>query len=113
MKTEQPVAIKREEYKPSPYRVSKTELEFHLEPTATRVFATLHFERQSEAQEPVVLNGEHLKLIDIQLDGRPLAKDAYELTEDKLIIKNPPPVRFRLDTTVEINPHANVALSGL
>src|SRR5450432_695642 len=113
MKTDQPVAINREDYKQAPYRVSKTELEFHLEPTATRVYATLHFERQSEARDPIVLNGEHLKLLDIQLDGRPLAKDAYELTDDKLIIKNPPPVRFRLDTAVEINPQGNVALSGL
>ncbi len=113
MKTEQPVAIKREDYKPVPYRVTKTELEFHLEPTATRVYAALHFERQSEGQWPVVLNGEHLRLLDIQLDGRPLAKDAYELTEETLTIKNPPPVRFRLDTTVEINPQGNVALSGL
>ena len=45
MKTEQPVAIKREDYKPVPYRVTKMELEFHLEPTATRVYTALHFER--------------------------------------------------------------------
>ena len=113
MKTEQPVAISRADYKPAPYRVSKTELEFHLDAAAMRVYAALYFERQSEAQEPLVLNGEHLKLIDIQLDGRPLAKDGYELTESSLTIKNPPPVRFRLDTTVEINPQGNVALSGL
>ena len=113
MKTEQPVAIKREDYKQAPYRVSKTELEFHLDPTATRVYSVLHLERQSDDQGPLVLNGEHLKLLDIQLDGRPLAKDAYELSEDKLVIKNPPPVRFRLDTAVEINPQGNTALSGL
>jgi aminopeptidase N len=113
MKTEQPVAINREDYKPTPYRVGKTELEFHLEARATRVYAALHFERQSDAQEALVLNGEHLKLLDIQLDGRPLPETAYELSEDKLVIKNPPPVRFRLDTAVEIDPQANSALSGL
>jgi aminopeptidase N len=42
-----------------------------------------------------------------------LAKDAYEVSEHKLTIKHPPATRFRLDTTVEINPQANTALSGL
>jgi aminopeptidase N len=113
MKTEQPVAIRREDYKPSPYRVTRTELEFHLEESATRVYAALHLERQGEAGGPLALDGEHLKLLDIKLDGRPLAKDAYEVTDDKLIIKAPPAMRFRLDTAVEINPQANTALSGL
>ena len=48
MKTDQPVAIRREDYRPSPYRVTRTELEFHLEEAATRVHAALHVERQGD-----------------------------------------------------------------
>src|SRR5262245_50110626 len=101
MKTEQPVAIRREDYRPASYRVTRTELEVHLEETATRVYAALHVERQGEQGGPLALDGEHLKLIDVKLDGRSLAKGAYEVTADKLIIKKPPATRFRLDTAVE------------
>lgn len=113
MKTEHPVPVQRKDYTPAPYRVSRTELEFHLDETATRVFAALHVERQGAEGGPLVLDGEHLKLLDIKLDGRTLPSDAYELTANKLIIKHPPSTRFRLDTTVEINPKANTTLSGL
>ncbi|MBP6012665.1 MAG: aminopeptidase N [Alphaproteobacteria bacterium] len=113
MKTDQPIPIRRQDYRPSPYRVARTELEFHLDETATRVHAALHVERQGDAGGALVLDGEHLKLLDIKLDGRPLSSDAYEVTADKLTIKHPPMTRFRLDTTVEINPKANTALSGL
>ncbi|MEQ1753781.1 MAG: aminopeptidase N [Micropepsaceae bacterium] len=113
MKTEQPVPVQRKDYKPAPYRISRTELEFHLDETATRVYAAVQVERQGSDGGPLELDGQHLKLLDVKLDGRTLSTDAYELTPDRLIIKNPPAARFRLDTTVEINPKANTALSGL
>jgi aminopeptidase N len=113
MKTEQPVAIRRQDYKPAPYRVARTSLEFLLEPTATRVHASLDIEPLQDAPGALELLGEHLKLIDIKIEGRPLAKDAYTVADDKLVIKAPPQTRFRLDTSVELNPQANTALSGL
>ena len=113
MKTDQPVPVLRRDYRPAPYRITRTELEFHLDETATRVHATIHVERQSDAGGPLVLDGEHLKLLDIKLDGRPLDPTAFEVTPSTLVIKNPPATRFRIDTSVEINPAANTALSGL
>ena len=113
MKTEHPVPVKRLDYRPAPYRITRTELEFHLDETATRVFATIQVERQGDAAGPLVLDGEQLKLVDIKLDGRPLDKAAFEITPEHLIIRNPPATRFRIDTAVEINPAANTALSGL
>jgi aminopeptidase N len=113
MKTETPIPIRRQDYRQAPYRVARTELEFHLDETATRVYATLHIERQGDTGGPLVLHGEHLKLLDVKLDGRTLPADAYEVSTETLSIKHPPPTRFRLDTAVEINPKANTALSGL
>jgi len=37
--------------------------------------------------EALELHGEHLKLLDIKIEGRPLAKDAYSVLDDKLVIK--------------------------
>jgi aminopeptidase N len=113
MKTETPIPIRRQDYRPAPYRVARTELEFHLDETATRVYATLHIERQGDAGGPLVLDGEHLKLLDIKVDGQPLPASAYAVSAERLAIKSPPATRFRLDTAVEINPKANTALSGL
>ncbi len=113
MKIEQPVAIRRLDYKGAPYRVARTTLEFLLEPTATRVHASLDVEPQQDNLGPLELNGEQLKLLDVKIEGRPLATDAYEVSDGRLVIKNPPATRFRLDTSVEINPQANTALSGL
>jgi len=113
MKTEHPVAIQRIDYTPSPYRVARTELEFHLDATATKVFATLHVERQGERGGALILDGQGLKLLDVKLDGQTLPASAYEVTAQTLTITNPPATRFRLDTAVEINPKANTALSGL
>jgi aminopeptidase N len=113
MKTETPIPVHRLDYRPAPYRVARTELELHLDETATRVYATLHVERLGDTGGALVLDGEHLKLLDVKLDGRPLSSDAYEVTAEKLTIKKPPATRFRLDTAVEINPKANTALSGL
>ena len=113
MKTDLPVAIRREDYRPAPYRVARTSLEFLLEPMGTRVHASLDVEPLQDRPGALELHGEHLKLVDIKIEGRPLAKDAYAVAGDKLVIKAPPATRFRLDTTVEIDPQANTALSGL
>src|SRR5262245_48658898 len=107
MKTEQPVAIRRQDYKPSPYRVARLSLEFLLEPTATRVHTSLDIEPTQDNPGPLELHGEHLKLLDIKIEGRTLSKDAYTVSGDKLVVKAPPSTRFRLDTSVEINPQAN------
>ena len=113
MKTDLPVPVLRKDYRPAPYRITRTELEFHLEESATRVYATLHVERQGDEGGPLVLDGEHLKLLDLKLDGRPLDGAAYAHTATQLVIKAPPATRFCLESAVEIDPAANTALSGL
>ena len=113
MKTDTPVPVLRHDYKINPYRVSHTELEFLLDETATRVFSTIHVERTGEQGGPLVLDGEHLKLLDLKVDGITLPSTAYEIAADHLTIHKPPSSRFRLDTVVEINPKANTTLSGL
>ena len=113
MKTDTPSPVLRMNYTPAPYRVSRTELEIHLDEKATRVFATLHIERQGDTGAALALDGENLILHDVKIDGLTLPPSAYEVSASHLIIKSPPTSRFRLETVVEINPKANTALSGL
>ena len=76
MSDPQPVYLS--DYQPPDYQVTHTELTFDLDPTATRVKARLTIERHAQAapQAPLVLNGEHLTLRSLELDGRPLADES-------------------------------------
>ncbi|OYX69493.1 MAG: aminopeptidase N [Caulobacter sp. 32-67-35] len=112
MPTETPQAIRLADYRPFPFEIEETELLFKLEPEATRVLATLKVRRTGDAGEPLVLNGERLKLISAAIDGRALSAADYRLDAEFLTLADVPDV-FVLTTEVEINPAANKALMGL
>jgi aminopeptidase N len=112
MKTETAPVIRREEYKPSPYQIRTVHLDFDLDPAVTKVYATLDIEARSPDSGPLTLQGEHMKLLSIKIDSRDLGPSDYTVGEETLTIHRPP-VRFRLETAVEISPKNNVSLSGL
>jgi aminopeptidase N len=120
MKTEQPPknepqTIRLADYTPPPYRIESVDLTFDLDPKATRVKSSLKIASahdRAKGVKPLELDGEHMKLISIALDGQPLAARAYELTDHGLTIALPP-ASFVLETEVEIDPEANKALEGL
>jgi aminopeptidase N len=112
MSDPQPVYLS--DYQPPAYRVTHTELTFDLDPAATRVKARLLMERhpEADANAPLVLNGEHLKLISLAIDATPVNASAYELDDEGLRIAQVPE-RFVLESEVEIAPQENTALEGL
>ncbi|KHJ51839.1 aminopeptidase N [Vreelandella venusta] len=112
MSDPQPVYLS--DYQPPDYQVTHTELTFDLDPTATRVKARLTIERHAQAapQAPLVLNGEHLTLRSLELDGRSLAESEYQLSDTQLTIGEVPEA-FVLESEVEISPSTNTALEGL
>src|SRR5690606_36332815 len=61
---------------------------------------------------PLVLDGEALELLAIEIDGGPLERDRYAIVGDTLTIQDPP-AAFELTTRVAIAPAANLQLSGL
>jgi aminopeptidase N len=99
------------DYVPYPFAISRTELRFQLAPNATRVTAKLHLSALTSGD--LVLDGEGLKLLRIEIDG--VALREYELSETDLIIPATalPTGGFVLETEVEIAPAANTALEGL
>ncbi|HEY6578176.1 MAG TPA: aminopeptidase N, partial [Rhizomicrobium sp.] len=112
MRTEEPRAVRLNDYRPPDYRVRETALDFSLHPEATRVTVRMQVERSGNAPAPLVLDGEQLKLVSIALDGRPLADGEYVLTPESLTIADPP-ARFALEIVTEIAPARNTALEGL
>jgi aminopeptidase N len=109
MRTEEPRRLK--DYRAPDYAISEIHLDFVLDPEATRVTATTKFARIG-APAPLVLDGEHLKLISIAIDGRVLGPDEYSVGEETLAIAAPPE-RFTLGIVTEIAPARNTALEGL
>jgi aminopeptidase N len=112
MRTDTPQPIHLADYRPPAFLIDEIDLDFRLEPTATRVTATLKVRRNPGQAGPLVLDGVRLKLVSIALDGRPLTPADYELTDEHLTLENPPEA-FTLQTEVEIDPEGNTALEGL
>ena len=111
----QPKIIRLEDYTPPPYRIASVALEFDLAPHATRVKSTLKIEAafdRAKGVKPLELDGEGLKVISVLIDGKPPAGGTYTLTDQGLVIHQPP-ASFTLETEVEIDPAGNKALEGL
>ena len=112
MRTEAPVSVQLSDYTPYPFAVEQVDLRFDLDPDATRVRCEMRIRRTGAAGEPLVLDGESLRLLAIALDGAPLQPSGYTVEEKRLVIPSVPD-DFTLTTEVEIAPSKNTALSGL
>jgi aminopeptidase N len=111
MRTEEPRAISLKDYRAPDYRISDIAIDFALDPQATRVTSRTNVVRVG-ADAPLVLNGEHLKLVSVAIDGLALSPDAYKLDHESLTIAKVP-AKFALEIVTEISPAANTALEGL
>lgn len=98
------------DYQAPSFLVSKTDLTFELDPTATRVTASLTFQRNGTGA--MVLDGQQLKLVSLRLNGQLLTSAQYQLTEHSLEIAEPGDAGV-LEIITELNPEQNTALEGL
>jgi len=111
MRTEEPRAIHLADYQAPEFRIRTVELNFSLEPQATRVAAKLTIERLS-GHGPLVLQGENQKLLSVALDGRALGAGEFLLDDKSLTLPNPP-AKLVLEIESQIDPAANTQLEGL
>jgi len=108
-----PQPIHLTDYEPPAYRIDTIDLRFDLDPAATRVTAKMAVRRDNGRRgEPLVLNGEHLDLLAVHIDGDELGPGAYRADERTLTIVEPPD-RFELTVITECHPKDNTALEGL
>ena len=115
MKSDSPRPRRLKDYRPPAYLVDHVDLDFSLDPEQTRVKATLKMRRNpadSGATKPLVLDGEHLQLESVSLNGKPLTARDYKTDDGSLTIAKVPQT-FTLDLETVINPDANKALQGL
>ena len=101
-------------YTPPAYRISTVDLRFELGENCTTVHSRLSVIRAetTPAGMSLVLDGQHLELLTLKLDGAPLAADCYQIDADHLTLRNPP-AAFELTVVTRIHPQDNTALEGL
>jgi aminopeptidase N len=114
MRTEEPRPIRLEDYRPPDWLIETVDLDVSLDPTATRVRATLKLKpNNAAAPAPLVLDGEDLKLTALALDGKPLPHESFVATPERLTIAQPPQREFALTIETVVDPTGNSQLMGL
>ncbi len=111
MKTET-APVRLADYRAPDFAIATVDLDFRLDPHATRVTARLAM-RPLNPGAPLVLDGDELKLTSVAIDGAVLGPDRYTATLDKLTIAGVPEGPFTLTIVTEIDPTANTRLMGL
>jgi len=110
-----PETIYLENYKTPAFLIDQVTLHFILAENSTRVISQMQISLNSDRKgviEPLVLNGEHLSLIDVRLNDRTLADSEYVVDSETLQIPEVP-TQFTLEIETEIDPANNTALEGL
>lgn len=115
MRTEQPQMIYLKDYQAPEYLIDETHLTFELFDDHSLVHAQLVMRRnpaRGAGLPPLVLDGQLLELLSVQLDDTELSAADYQLTPDHLTL-HPKVESFTVDTSVRIHPETNTALEGL
>jgi aminopeptidase N len=114
MRTEEPRAVRLQDYRPPDWLIETVDLDVALHPSAATVRAKLKIKpNPAGAPAPLVLDGDELTLRSLALDGKPLPKDDYVATPDRLTIAQPPHRPFELEIETVVDPTNNTQLMGL
>jgi aminopeptidase N len=117
MREATPPTVYLKDYSPPEYLVGQVDLTFILDAEETRVTSRLTVQKNRQgpnANAPLVLDGEELKLVSVKLNGQPLRPAQYQVTEESLTIPGVPKVEvFTLEIETRISPKDNTELEGL
>ncbi|QHO58093.1 Puromycin-sensitive aminopeptidase [Arachis hypogaea] len=114
-KMETPKEIFLKDYKMPDYFFDTVALKFSLGEERTIVTSKITvFPRVEGSSAPLVLDGQDLSLVSIQVNGKALKKEEdYRLDARHLTILSPPSGRYDLEIVTEIYPQNNTSLEGL
>lgn len=117
MREANPQTIYLKDYTPPEYLIRSVHLNFVLDEEDTRVASRLTIIRNPECQaetDSLILLGEELTLVSIDLDGNALTDQQYQQGKESLTVSHVPQDReFVVSIENKINPRANTALEGL
>ena len=100
------------DYQSPSYLIKAVDLTFELSSNKTLVTSVLTIEKQSNDEQPLILNGEQLTLISIAFNDDKMSADHYRVNEDCLEVITQEK-SFTLTIVTEVNPEKNTSLEGL
>ncbi|MFO7639957.1 MAG: aminopeptidase N [Candidatus Competibacteraceae bacterium] len=114
MSIQTPKTTYLKDYTPPAYRIPTVDLRFELGEESTTVHSRTRIVRAAATPPgaPLVLDGQHLELLALALDGAPLATHRYQVDADCLTLFDPPE-SFELTVVTRIRPQDNASLEGL
>ena len=107
-----PQAISLADYQAPDYRTVYTDLVFDIRDGVTEVTSTIDIERQNAAGSELYLDGQELELISVEVDGRSLSSNEYQLQNEQLILRELGQ-QHQVRIVTRIHPEQNTALEGL
>lgn len=110
MRTDTPQEIYLKDYQAPSHKVAHTELSFDIHDGKTIVTAKTQYTKNNDADAPLFLEGEDLKLISCKLDGKDIQP---KITAEGMTLPCPGKDIFTLEIVTEIYPEKNTALEGL
>ncbi|OOE88168.1 aminopeptidase N [Salinivibrio sharmensis] len=108
--SQQPTAKYRDDYRAPDFTITDINLEFDLNPNNTLVTAVSQVKRLNSDATDLVLDGDELTLVRLDINGDPWT--AYSEEAGKLIIRDVP-AAFTLTVQTQLDPENNTALEGL
>ena len=106
----QPIALA--DYQSPEYRTMNTDLVFDIRDGVTEVTSTLDILRQTAEGSVLRLDGQEVELISVELDGRILSSNEFQVDHEQLILRDLQE-RHQLRIVTRICPEQNTALEGL
>ncbi len=107
-----PQVTRLADYRPPAWTVPQIELSFDLDDRLTRVTSRLTVERNGDHHDPLVLDGEGLRLVALKVDGRTMGIGDFVHADDRLTLALSGQ-RHVVESVVELSPAANTQLMGL
>ncbi len=105
--------VKLEDYQPFPFRIPFINLEVIIKEERVLVSNLMRVEPFQKSNNPLILQGINLELVEVSVDRLKLSQDEYELIPEGLIVSKIPDKPFYLKIKNKINPYQNTSLEGL
>jgi aminopeptidase N len=114
MRDPDPQMVLLKDYAPPAFLIDKVDLDVDIQEPWATVRARLGIRRNPAAAEPdapLTLDGEHLELLGVKLNGKPLSEGDYTADARHLTVHSVPSA-FVLETRVRFDPWKNTRLEG-
>ena len=105
--------IKLSDYIEYPFLIPSIDIDFNICKDYVVVKTSMIIAPKSKKSSKLILQGNHIKLLSILINGNELTSEEYNLSNQELVIYSTPASEFELKIKSEIDPFNNASLEGL